>query len=218
MTAIAAMAGRTTRDSRFWDRIARRYAAKPVADEAAYQEKLRLTREHFRPDSRVLEIGCGTGSTAIAHAPFVGHVEAVDFSARMIAIATAKAEEAGIANVAFRQAGLDDLDTSAPRYDAVLALSLLHLLADREAAIAAAWRMLKPGGVFVTNTVCLGDGMSYFRPIAPIGRWLGVLPMLRVFKVAELEASLRAAGFVIETVRRAAKTPSVFIIARKPAG
>ena len=51
--------------ARFWDRIAERYSKSPVADEAAYQKKLQVTREYFRPDMEVLEIGCGTGSTAI---------------------------------------------------------------------------------------------------------------------------------------------------------
>ena len=53
------------RSTRFWDRIAERYARKPVPDEAVYQEKLKVTREYFRADTDVLEIGCGTGSTAI---------------------------------------------------------------------------------------------------------------------------------------------------------
>ena len=45
----------------FWDKVAERYSKKPVANEAAYQRKLRVTREYLRPDMQVLEIGCGTG-------------------------------------------------------------------------------------------------------------------------------------------------------------
>ncbi|MDJ0945640.1 MAG: hypothetical protein QNJ30_19405 [Kiloniellales bacterium] len=41
--------------SRFWDRIAERYSKRPVADEAAYQRKLEVTREYFRPEMEVLE-------------------------------------------------------------------------------------------------------------------------------------------------------------------
>ena len=51
--------------SKFWDRIAARYARKPVADEAAYRRKLAVTRDYLAPDMDVLEFGCGTGSTAI---------------------------------------------------------------------------------------------------------------------------------------------------------
>ena len=76
--------------SRFWDKIADRYAKKPVSDEAAYQKKLRVTRDYLRPDMDVLEFGCGTGSTAITHAPFVKHIQAIDISSRMIEIAHGK--------------------------------------------------------------------------------------------------------------------------------
>jgi ubiquinone/menaquinone biosynthesis C-methylase UbiE len=113
---------------RFWDRIAERYAKKPVGDEAAYQRKLATTREYFRPDMEVLEIGCGTGSTAIAHAPYVAHIRATDISDRMIEIAREKAAAANVRNVTFETRGVEDLDVARESVDAVLALSLLHLL------------------------------------------------------------------------------------------
>ncbi len=53
--------GRMDRSARFWDRIAKRYARTPVADEAAYQRKLKITRGYLRPDMEVMEFGCGTG-------------------------------------------------------------------------------------------------------------------------------------------------------------
>ena len=79
---------------KFWDRIAKRYAKKPVGNEAAYQRKLAKTREYFRPGMEVLEIGCGTGSTAIAHAPYVRRIRATDISDAMIEIAKGKAKRA----------------------------------------------------------------------------------------------------------------------------
>ena len=67
----------------FWNKRADKYSKQPVPDEDAYRKKLEKTREYFRPDMDVLEIGCGTGSTAIAHAPYVRHILATDFSSRM---------------------------------------------------------------------------------------------------------------------------------------
>jgi len=57
--------------AKFWDKIAERYSKRPIADEAAYEKKLQVTREYFRPDMEVLEFACGTGSTAIEVAPLV---------------------------------------------------------------------------------------------------------------------------------------------------
>ncbi len=62
--------------AKFWDKIAERYAKSSIADEATYQKKLQITREYLNPDSEELEIGCGTGSTAILHAPYVKHIHA----------------------------------------------------------------------------------------------------------------------------------------------
>jgi ubiquinone/menaquinone biosynthesis C-methylase UbiE len=203
-----------TRSKRFWDRIAKRYERKPVGDEAAYQRKLGKTREYFRPDMEVLEIGCGTGSTAIAHAPYVAHIRATDISEKMIEIARGKAAAAGVENVTFEVLATEDLGAASESVDAVLALSLLHLLEDREAAIARIHDTLRPGGIFVSNTVCLGDSMKWFRFVGPIGRWLGVFPLVRIFTRNELESGFRSAGFHIEYTWQPDKRV-VFIIARK---
>lgn len=206
-----------SRETRFWDRIAARYAKKPVADEAAYRKKLDKTREYLRPDMAVLEFGCGTGSTALAHAPYVAHIRATDMSANMIQIAQSKARAMNIENVTFQQATIEELDVAGGSQDAVLGLSILHLLADKEAVIAKVHRMLKPGGIFVSSTACLGDTMPWFKVIGPIGRWLRLIPRVAVFTREDLEVSLTSGGFEIDYQWQPGKGKAVFIIARKPA-
>lgn len=203
--------------ARFWDRIAKRYAAAPIKDEAAYARKLEATRAHFRPDMDVLELGCGTGSTALLHAPYVKRIRATDISPKMLQIARAKAAQAGVDNVTFEEAAIDTMALEPASWDAVLALSVLHLLADKEAAIAKVYAALKPGGVFVTSTACLGDTMAFLKYVAPLGRTLGFLPLVRVFTAAELEARIREAGFAIEESWLPGKGKALFLIARKPA-
>jgi len=97
--------------AKFWDKVAEKYAKQPVADEAAYQKKLAVTRSYFRLDMEVLEIDCGTGLTAILHASYVKHIRAIDFSANMIAIAQGKAEAEHIDNVAFEQGTIESLNS-----------------------------------------------------------------------------------------------------------
>jgi len=205
------------RSSKFWDRIAERYARKPVADEAAYQKKLQITREYLRPDMEVLEFGSGTGSTAIAHAPHVRHIRAIDISSRMIEIAQRKAEASEVRNVTFERSAIDDLDVPDETFDAVMAHSVLHLLESKEDAIAKIHKMLKPGGVFVSSTPCIGDFMKIFKAIAPIGAFLGIFPMVRVFTRKELEEKLTAAGFEVDYRWQPGKNKGVFIVAKKAA-
>ena len=68
----------------------------------------------------------------------------------------------------------------------VLGLSILHLLEDYAAAIDKAFAWLKPGGVFVSNTACIGDSMPLFGLVAPLGRWFGVFPYVNIFTESDL--------------------------------
>ncbi len=201
--------------SQFWDRHAKGYAKRPVADEAAYQKKLRVTQDYLKPDMEVLEFGCGTGTTAIIHAPFVRHIRAIDISSRMLEIARAKAESDSIENVTFEQSSIDELNADDASYDAVMGHSILHLLENKEIAIASVYRMLKPGGVFVTSTACLGGTMLALRVILPVGRFFGLLPLVKFFTAEELEADLTDAGFRIDYQWQPDTRKSVFIVAKK---
>lgn len=201
--------------ARFWDRIARKYAKSPVKDEAAYQRKLEKTRAYLTPGAEVYEFGCGTGSIALAHAPYAKHILATDISANMIAIARSKADAANIRNVTFRQEDAEMAAEDYGRYDMVMAHSILHLLEDRDAAIARSWRLLKPGGLFVSSTACLSDGMGWFRFIAPAGRLLGLIPFVAFFSRENLRDAMTAAGFRIEHEWQPGKNKAVFIVAVK---
>lgn len=200
--------------ARFWDKVADRYARRPIADEAAYRTKLEITRGYLRPEMELLEIGCGTGSTALIHAPFVARIRAIDFSANMIGIARRKAQAAGIGNVEFACATVDEVQAPDGSFDAVLALNVLHLLEHRREALAKVHRLLKPGGAFVTSTVCLGD--SWLRVIgllAPIGRLVGLMPAVKILKAEQLVAELGAAGFSIDHRCQPGDGVSQFIVA-----
>lgn len=208
--------------AKFWNKVADGYAKQPIADEAAYQKKLQVTRQYFQPSMNVLEFGCGTGSTALLHAPYVQHIRAIDFSANMIAIAQEKAAAQNIQNVTFEQASVDELSAPDQTYDAVLGLNVLHLLANKEAAIAKVHNLLKPGGAFITSTICMGDTMAWFKLIAPVGKALGLFPLVKIFTVKDLEKSLADSGFAIDYQWQAGDYQSpigrakiVFIVAKK---
>ncbi len=198
----------------FWEKIAKTYSKQPVADEAAYQKKLRVTRDYFRPDMEVLEFGCGTGSTAITHSPYVKHIQAIDISSKMIEIAQGKADAKNIENIAFQRSSIDEFSAPDQSFDAVMGHSILHLLSNKEEAIAKVYEMLKPGGIFVTSTVCIGDTMKFIKFVAPIGKLFGLI--LKFFTAKELEDSLTGAGFEIDYQwQPPGKEKVVFIVAKK---
>lgn len=204
-------------DRQFWDKIAAKYAARPVGDEAAYQRKLDETRALLRPDMSLLEIGCGTGTTALAHAPHVHDIRAVDVSGAMLDFGRKAAAERGITNVQFDRAAADTLDPPPASRDMVLMLSLLHLLDDPDAAIAMAARTLKPGGYLVTSTMCMADHMQIVKPVIAVMRWFGQAPdIVRFLRQDDLLAMIERAGLTVETCWRPGKRSASFIIARKP--
>ncbi|MFT5340875.1 MAG: ubiquinone/menaquinone biosynthesis C-methylase UbiE [Paracoccaceae bacterium] len=199
----------------FWDWIANRYSKIQINDETAYQTKLEITREHLTPDSRVLEFGCGTGSTALAHAAYAKDIWATDVSHRMIAIAQSKAKALNVDNVAFEQVDIESLTAPDGSFDMVMGHSILHLLDEKEAAIARVFDLLKPGGVFVTSTVCIGNSLWFIKPFLMAGRLIGVLPLIRLLTKDGLEKSMTDAGFEIDQSLAMSNTKVAFIVARK---
>ena len=203
------------RSEAFWDRVAEKYSSKPVSDEKLYQEKLEICRDYLCAEAEVLEIGCGTGSTALALAPSVGHIKAVDLSSKMIEIAIAKASEAGISNISFGQAAVEDLELNSGSIDTALAMNILHLVDDPVDAIESVHRMLMPGGVFISSTACLADRFWFLRPLLVLGRWLGFLPAISFFSREKLSKTIRDAGFDVERSYNPGGSLSLFVVARK---
>ena len=211
---------RSGQTSAVWDRFAEGYKQQPIKDEAAYQKKLEITRKYFKPHMNVLEIGCGTGATSILHAPYVKHILAVDISAKMVDICKQSAEEAKVKNIEFRQSSVDTLDLPDESQDMVLGFRILHLLKNKDEAIAKTHRWLKPNGLFVTSTSCVGDlgaGTKFFmNTIFPVGQYFGLLPHInKGLTKTELKDSLTNGGFKIEYEWQPKDDAAVFIVGRK---
>ncbi|KPP84080.1 MAG: Methyltransferase domain [Rhodobacteraceae bacterium HLUCCA08] len=204
--------------AKFWDRAARKYAAAPIRDMASYEYTLERTRSHLRPDHRVLELGCGTGSTALLLADAVAAYTGTDISGQMIRIAREKAA-AGPEGLHFEVAGAGDAVRGTASCDVVLGLNLLHLLRTPEAVLRDAHARLSEGGLVITKTVCLaepslGPKRFAFAALIPLMRAVGKAPFVQRFTFAGLERMIQAAGFeLIETGTGPAM--SRYIVARK---
>ena len=202
-----------TNPASFWNFMANKYARDPIADEKSYQHKLAKSREYFTNESKILEIGSGTGSTAILHAPYVKSILATDISPRMIEISNAKLLDNDIDNVTFKLSSIDDLNIEDESLDAVLALSILHLVKDKDQVIGKIYKMLKPGGVIISSTVCLEDDSQFAKFLTPIGRLFGLI--LKPLSQKGIQQSLEKTGFQIEYSWTPETSKTAFIIAKK---
>jgi arsenite methyltransferase len=205
-------------DDAFWNQLADDYAKKPVDDPSAFERKIAITKERMKPGDVVLDIGCGTGSLALRLAPAARAVHGLDFSREMIRIANAKVRDQAVENVTFHVGAFDDGFTAFGdgSLDGICAYSLLHLVEDRGAALARIHRLLKPGGFFVSSTVCLGESWVPYRPFLAAMRWIGKAPLVKVFSKQKLVEELSAAGFVdIAQPDVGAKSEIAFVVARR---
>ena len=208
----------TANDARFWDRIARKYAADPIADMAGYERTLERTRHFLQSDHIVFELGCGTGTTALKLAPAVGRIVATDVSSAMISIAREKAAREGHLNAAFEVATADAAPWPEATFDVALGFNVLHLVAARDAALRGVHRLLKPGGLFISKTPCLKEMNPLIRMAVPVMQLFGKAPYVAFLSAEDLEREIAAAGFeIVERARHASRGRDArpFLVARK---
>lgn len=202
------------KEIRFWNKIANKYSMQPIPNMNAYKKKLKLTQKYLNKNSVVLEIGCGTGSTAIEHAPHVNHITAIDISDKMIEISNEKIKKLNINNIKFIATTISSVELAKKQFDMVMAMSLIHLLRDRSKFIKDVKEYLKPNGSLVISTPCLSDSMPYLKIILPLLRFLGKALYVSFFTFNELQKLLRDNGFEIEYKWQPTKKEAWFIIAK----
>lgn len=205
--------------AKFWNKFAKSYAKAKPADAPSYHTKLKKTQSYLTPDMTVYEFGCGTGTTALHHAPYVGRYIATDISSAMIDIAKDKAADQDIKNIDFYVSDIEcDGFDGVGQIDAILAMSILHLVEDYKAVIDQSYRALDHGGLFITSTICLKDTHGKLQFLLPLMRLAGYAPKtIHFFTQKDFIQIIKDTGFEVEHIWQPKKKAATFIIARKPA-
>jgi ubiquinone/menaquinone biosynthesis C-methylase UbiE len=136
-------------------------------------EDLAMLLEHgLDRTSTLVDLGAGTGRLALAAAPHVRRVVAVDVSPAMQSLLHDRAAKAGLPNIECVQAGFLSYEHTGPPADAVYTRNALHHLPDfwKAVALDRMARLLRPGGV-----LRLHDLVFDFQPAEAekvLDRWL----------------------------------------------
>jgi ubiquinone/menaquinone biosynthesis C-methylase UbiE/DNA-binding transcriptional ArsR family regulator len=139
----------------------------------------------LEPASLVGDLGCGSGQTAAALAPFVARVIAIDESSAMLAAARKRVGHHG--NVELRGGRLEDLPVDDGALDVAVLSLVLHFVVDPAAVLAEAARVLRPDGVLLVVDMERHEREEYRTSMGHV--WLG-------FSAEQISGWLADAGFV----------------------
>ena len=143
---------------------------------------------------QVLDAGSGAGHTALALAPGVAHVTAVDLVAAMLAQGRRLALERSIANVTFQVGDVEALDFAAASFDLVTTRYSAHHWPHPQRALAEFCRVLRPGGQLLLSDIVGDDDFVTDTHVQAI-ELLRDPSHVRDHTVAQWLALLAAAGF-----------------------
>ena len=205
-----------TSPEKFWNLIASKYAASPIADVAAYQKKIEKLRSYLSSEDYVLDIGCGTGTQCDDLAHNVKHVTGIDISKKLLAIAEMRKDEREIKNVEFVQTTVFDERFDNGSFNVVMAFYVLHFCEDIDEVFRRIYDILKPGGLFILETACLGENNIITGKLIRSAGKLGFLPLINLLSNQQIELALEQAGFsVVEKTKFSGSNEEYTLIAKK---
>ena len=141
---------------------------------------------------------------------FVDRYVGSDVASKMVEIAKGNLTEQSPQNLRFavQDAGVMTSGSN----DVVLALNLLHLLLDRKNTLAGIYKALPSGGLLISKTGLLKDGLWLLPLVIPLKRAIGKAPFVRSSSEESLIGLLENAGFEVTEKL----VPRVFMVAQKP--
>lgn len=208
------------KSEKMWNKLAKNWDTPGVSLGENDLKIIERTKKYLDASSVVLDYGCATGSIAIEMANAAKEVRGIDISSNMIEIAKRKADERKIENIAFTKAAIFDESLEKESFDLILALSVLHLVEDPAQAMDRVNQLLKPGGVFISATPCLGEktflSVLMNVPIFLLSK-MGLIPPIKFFSASSLAAAITSEDFQIIEQEDLSVRPlrECFFVARK---
>jgi ubiquinone/menaquinone biosynthesis C-methylase UbiE len=180
-----------------------------------------IERLRLKPGSVILDVGCGSGASAIPAAKVVGphgRVIGVDLADRLLAMGRAKAAAQKLQNVEFRQADMEALGYPDASFDAVVCVFAIFFVPDMVKQVQELWRMVRPGGqlaittwgprMFEPGSAAWWAAVKQFRPDlhTAFNPWERIITPQAVWQLLT-DSGIREAEIIAEDGRQVLQSP-----------
>jgi SAM-dependent methyltransferase len=149
----------------------------------------------LNPGETVLDLGSGGGIDVLLSAKRVGptgKAYGLDMTDEMLALARENQRKAGVENVEFLKGEIEEIPLPDNSVDVIISNCVINLSADKDRALAEAFRVLKPGGRFaVSDIVVRGEIPAAIRRNVEL--WIGCVA--GALEEEEYRSKLARAGF-----------------------
>lgn len=209
------------KSKKFWDSASKNYDKTEERFEYIHSKSRENTKKYLKSSNIVLDYGCGTGTTSCEIASMVKEIHAIDISAKMIEIAKEKAVVGKVENINFVETDIFDKRYKKESFDVILAFNMLHTIPKPQNVVRRIDELLKPEGLFISVTPCLGGRMSFLVNIqilfVQILCKIGIIPIpIRRLKSSELDALVANGNFqTIDTEKIYKGASSYFMVSKK---
>ncbi len=205
---------------KFWDKVSNKFDRRSPKIDQTEIRSLENTKKYLDVSDIVLDYGCATGTMAIEIADKVKKIHGIDISRKMIDAAKRKVTERKIENIDFAQSTIFNERYKRESFDVVLALNILHFIEDKKKVMTRINELLKPGGLIISVTPCLGEKKSFLNILIFLLVFLqtkmGIVPYIRFFRISEFEDLIANENFqIVETESLHGTAEQYFIVAKK---
>ena len=100
-------------------------------------------------------------------------------------------------------------------FNVILAFNILHYIEDIPEVMLRINDLLKPGGLFISATACLGERKTFLSMMMFFLTKIGVVPRMNFFRISELENLITNGNFAIVDRERLSRLPDCFIVSKK---